>query len=108
MISVQYPTSLGVLFGNCSNCSGRTLKFKWDIFCKIDVLLLHKLYAPPTFSRITATSFFIVKRQEQREIEYRDMLKCFIMSSGGQLTVEKTARDPPAHSFVTFWLHQLR
>lgn len=36
---------LGSVSGNCSNCSGRTLKFKWDIFCKIDVLLLHKLYA---------------------------------------------------------------
>lgn len=45
MISVQYPTSLAVLSGSCSNCSGRILKFKWDVFHKIDVLLLHKLYA---------------------------------------------------------------
>lgn len=46
MISVQYSTSLGVLSGNRS---GRTLKLKWGIFCKIDVLLLYKLYAllPP-------------------------------------------------------------
>jgi len=42
MISVQYSTSLGVLSGNCP---GRTLKLKWGIFYKIDVLVLYKLYA---------------------------------------------------------------
>lgn len=40
--SVQYSTTLGVLPGNCS---GRSLKLKWSIFCKIGVLLLYKLYA---------------------------------------------------------------
>lgn len=61
----------------------KTLKLKCNIFCKIDVLLLYKLYDLLPSLELQLTHFWCKKA----ETGSLDVLKCFLMSSSGRLTV---------------------